>query len=581
MVEHHLAKVRVASSNLVIRSRWPEATHRWSGREARQRPAKPSTRVRIPSSPPSNRQWAIGAVVARFPDTEEVTGSNPVSPTEKLGHESDVRINLPKRSDYDLILIGGGIMSATLAVLLKHLNPQLNLLVLERLSNIAMESSNAWNNAGTGHAALCELNYMPDDPDGGLPSAVKAIAINQQFQESREFWASLVESGVMNTPDTFIHSIPHMTFVRGEKQIDFLSRRFQALKDQPLFSGMEFSTDSNEIASWVPIMVEGRPEEPIAATRIEQGTDVDYGAVTRQLFDWLVKSGVEVLPSQEVTSLKRKPEGWSLVARSGRKKIFLTAPKVFVGAGGWALKLLQSSGIKEVKGYGTFPVSGHFLKTENPELVARHQAKVYSQAAVGAPPMSVPHLDTRIIDGKPSLLFGPFAGLNFKFLKHGSIFDLPRSIRPANLLPYLSVAVGNFSLVVYLVKEILKSPKKKIESLREFVPLANPEDWELYEAGQRAQVIKPAGALGSLEFGTEVISSGDSSIAGLLGASPGASVAVRVMLDVIGKIYPKEFPSWQPEIKKLVPSFGVDLNSDPALAAASLERTAKVLNLIA
>jgi malate dehydrogenase (quinone) len=488
---------------------------------------------------------------------------------------------VPKRGDYDLILIGGGIMSATLAVFLKHLKPQLNLLVLERLSGIALESSNAWNNAGTGHAALCELNYMPDDPKGGIPSATKAIAINQQFQESREFWASLVESGVMNSPETFIHSIPHMTFVRGEKQIDFLSRRFQALKDQPLFAGMEFSKDSNQIASWIPIMVEGRTDEPIAATRIDQGTDVDYGAVTRQMFDWLVKSGVEVLTSQEVTALKKNSGGWSVVAKSGNKKISLTAPKVFVGAGGWALKLLQNSGIKEVKGYGTFPVSGHFLKTENPDLVARHQAKVYSQAAVGAPPMSVPHLDTRIIDGKPSLLFGPFAGLNFKFLKHGSIFDLPLSIRPANLLPYLSVAAKNFSLVVYLVKEILKSPKQKIASLREFVPLANAGDWELYEAGQRAQVIKPAGPLGSLEFGTEVISSSDSSIAGLLGASPGASVSVRVMLDVIGKIYPEDFASWQSKIKELVPSFGVDLNSDAALAEASLKRTAKILNLTA
>jgi malate dehydrogenase (quinone) len=492
-----------------------------------------------------------------------------------------VRKKLPKRSDYDLILIGGGIMSATLAVLLKHLNPQLNLLVLERLSGLALESSNAWNNAGTGHAALCELNYMPDDPKGGIPSAAKAIAINQQFQESREFWAALVESGVMSSPETFIHSIPHMTFVRGDKQIDYLERRFEALKNQPLFAGMEFSKDRSQIASWIPLMLEGRADEPIAATKIDQGTDVDYGAITRQLFDWLEISGVEVHSSHEVKSLKRKPGGWSIVAKSGKQKISLSATKVFVGAGGWALKLLQNSGIKEVNGYGTFPVSGHFLKTENPDLVSKHQAKVYSQAAVGAPPMSVPHLDTRIIEGKPSLLFGPFAGLNLKFLKHGSILDLPLSIRPANLLPYLSVAVGNFSLVVYLVKEILKSPKQKIASLREFVPLANPADWELYEAGQRAQVIKPSGVAGSLQFGTEVISSADSSIAGLLGASPGASVAVRVMLDVIEKIYPENFASWKPAIKKLVPSFGVDLNADSKLAAESLKRTSKTLNLLA
>ena len=486
---------------------------------------------------------------------------------------------MPNRSEYDLVLIGGGIMSATLAVILKHLDPKLNMVVLERLPKIAEESSNAWNNAGTGHAALCELNYMPDDPNGGLPSAAKAIAINQQFQESREFWAALVQAGVMKDPGTFIHSIPHMTFVRGSKDVDYLKRRFEALKGQPLFKGMEFSDDAEEIAKWIPLMLEGRSSETIAATKIEQGTDVDYGAVTRQLFDWLASSGVEVLTSHEVSAVKRSSASWSIRGATGKQKFILSAPKVFVGAGGWALKLLQNSGIKEVSGYGTFPVSGHFLKTENPELVAKHQAKVYSQAAVGAPPMSVPHLDTRVIDGKASLLFGPFAGLNLKFLKHGSIFDLPMSLRLANLVPYISVALTNFSLVLYLVREILKSPKQKIASLREFVPTADARDWQLYEAGQRAQVIKPVGGRGSLQFGTEVIASADGSIAGLLGASPGASVAVRVMLDVASRIYPDRFQAWKPEIKKLVPSFGVELNSDPKLAADSLSKTAKTLKL--
>lgn len=486
---------------------------------------------------------------------------------------------MPQRSDYDLVLIGGGIMSATLAVILKHLKPDLKLVVLERLPKIAEESSNAWNNAGTGHAALCELNYMPDSSDGSIPSATKAIAINQQFQESREFWANLVQSGVMKSPETFIHSIPHMTFVQGSKDVDYLKRRFEALRNQPLFAGMEFSEDPKQIAKWVPLMLEGRSESTIAATRIDQGTDVDYGAVTRQLFDWLVQSGVEVLTSHEVSKVKRRTTGWTIRGKHGSQKFTVDAPKVFVGAGGWALKLLQNSGIKEISGFGTFPVSGHFLRTENPELVAKHQAKVYSQAAVGAPPMSVPHLDTRIIDGKSSLLFGPFAGLNLKFLKHGSILDLPKSLRFANLLPYLSVALTNFPLVVYLIKEIAKSPKQKIESLREFVPNANSADWELYEAGQRAQVIKPKGLSGSLQFGTEVISSADGSIAGLLGASPGASVAVRVMLDVVKKIYPAEFDKWQPSIKALVPSYGLELNENAKLAAASLDQTAKALKL--
>lgn len=486
---------------------------------------------------------------------------------------------MPERKEYDLVLIGGGIMSATLATLLKHIHPELKLIVLERLDELAKESSNAWNNAGTGHAALCELNYMPDDPNGGSPSAAKAIAINQQFQESREFWAELVSRGILADPDTFIHSVPHMTFVRGEKDVDYLRRRFEVLKTQPLFAGMEYSEDPSKIQSWVPLLIEGRSKDVIAATKIDQGTDVDYGAVTRQLYSWLKKSGVEVLTGHEVRRLKRVSQNWIVTGKSQSGVFELSAPKVFVGAGGWALKLLQNSGIKEVKGYGTFPVSGHFLKTEDPSLVSRHQAKVYSQAAVGAPPMSVPHLDTRVIDGKQSLLFGPFAGLNFKFLKYGSWFDLPMSIRLANIIPYLSVAVSNLSLVVYLIREILKSRKSKIASLKEFIPLADGAKWELYEAGQRAQVIKPKGLSGTLQFGTEVISSADGSIAGLLGASPGASVAVRVMLDVIQKLFPEQSDSRLADIRKMVPSFGIDLNSDPKLAEKSLSYTARILKL--
>ena len=486
---------------------------------------------------------------------------------------------MPTARQYDLILVGGGIMSATLAVLLRQANPYLKMIVLERLKAVSLESSNAWNNAGTGHAALCELNYMPDDPNGNLPSADKAIAINQQFQESREFWSSLVTQGVLKNPETFIHSVPHMTFVQGPKDVDYLERRFMALRDQPLFAGMEFSKDFQQLEKWAPLMIEGRPVSEIAATRIEQGTDVDYGAITEQLFDWLKTQDVEVLTGHEVRSLKKKNGVWFLQAKNANSTLEFTSPRVFVGAGGWALKLLQKARVKEIEGYGTFPVSGHFLKTENPDLVAKHQAKVYSQAAVGAPPMSVPHLDTRVIEGKASLLFGPFAGLNLKFLKRGSWLDLPLSIRPANLLPYISVALKNFPLVIYLIKEILKSPKQKIDSLRQFIPNADPKDWELYEAGQRAQVIKPVNGLGVLQFGTEVISSADGSIAGLLGASPGASVATRVMLDVAKRMFPEHANPWMKSIASSVPSYGVKLNDDPAKASQSLSMTATTLNL--
>jgi malate dehydrogenase (quinone) len=481
---------------------------------------------------------------------------------------------------YDLALIGGGIMSATLGVLFKKLNPNLRIVIFERLSDVALESSNPWNNAGTGHAALCELNYMPDSKDGSLPDPAKAIAINEQFQVSRQFWSSLVEQGILDSPETFIRTVPHMTFVRGEKDVDYLARRFESLKNQPLFAGMEFTTKLEQIAKWSPLITAGRGEEIIAATRIEQGTDVDYGSMTRQMMSWLKSQNVSLETSTEVKNLYQYPDGtWQVKLGGDHYSRIIKASRVFVGAGGWALKLLQKSGIAEAKGYGTFPVSGHFLRTDNPDVVAKHHAKVYSQAAVGAPPMSVPHLDTRVVDGKTSLLFGPFAGLNPKFLKTGSVLDLPLSIRPANIIPYLSVAVKNLSLVRYLLKEVVKSRGKKLDELREFVPEAKDEDWSLYEAGQRAQVIKPGKRSGSLQFGTELISSKDGSIAGLLGASPGASVSVSVMLDVLAKFYPNQISDWEKGLQKLIPSLGVKLNEHPVLAKKSLASTAKTLGL--
>ena len=471
-------------------------------------------------------------------------------------------------------------MSATLGALIKLVNPKAKIVLFERLDQVALESSNPWNNAGTGHAALCELNYMPDSKDGSLPDPAKAISINEQFQVSRQFWASLVEQGILSSPETFIRTVPHMTFVSGDKDVDYLARRFEVLKTQPLFAGIQFSKDPKQIAKWSPLIIEGRGEESIAATFIEQGTDVDYGAITQQLITWLKKKAVRVETGVEVKNLYQYQDGsWQLSLGGENYQRLVRADKVFVGAGGWALKLLQRAGIPEIEGYGTFPVSGHFLRTDNPEIVARHQAKVYSQAQVGAPPMSVPHLDTRVVDGKTSLLFGPFAGLNPKFLKFGSILDLPLSLRPKNLIPYLSVALKNFDLVTYLIKEVTKSRNQKIEGLREFVPAAKAEDWVLYEAGQRAQVIKPSKGGGTLQFGTEVIAAKDGSIAGLLGASPGASVAVSVMLDVIEKMYPQDASGWSKTLKESIPGLGKGLNADPKLAKKVLADTARVLKL--
>ena len=475
-------------------------------------------------------------------------------------------------------------MSATLGTFLKLLAPKLKIEVYERLDQVALESSNPWNNAGTGHAALCELNYMPDSKDGSLPNPAKAVAINEQFQLSRQFWSYLVEKKILGAPETFINATPHMTFVRGAKDVDYLSRRFEALKDQPLFAGIQFSSDPKQIAKWAPLLIAGRKgSEPIADTYIASGTDVDFGSITRQLFGFLENNGVTVQTSSEVQDLVRlKNKSWQVTVLDTKTgaRTYRNAKFVFVGAGGWALKLLQKSGIGEAKGYGTFPVGGQWLRTDNAAVVAKHQAKVYSQASVGAPPMSVPHLDTRVVDGKASLLFGPYATANPKFLKNGSIFDLPASLRPANLIPYLAVGLGNFPLIKYLVGELVKSKDKKFESLLDFMPEAKPEDWRLLNAGQRAQVIKKDRKKGGvLQFGTEVVTSADGSISGLLGASPGASTAVFVMLQVLERSFAAEFDGWQGKLKQIIPSFGTKLSADPVAAAASLASTAKTLKI--
>jgi len=502
------------------------------------------------------------------------------TPSDALPHPDDS--SLPAGT-VDVLLIGGGIMSATLGTMLARLQPTWKIAVFERLHDVALESSNAWNNAGTGHAALCELNYMPEGADGSMDPA-KAISINEQFQQSRQFWSSLVDDGVLDAPSTFINATPHMTFVRGEKDVAFLRKRYEVLKKEPLFAGIEYSEDSRVINQWAPLLMhQRRVGEPFAATRVPAGTDVDFGALTRQLFAALAENGADVRTNTEVRKLKRLKDGtWRVGYRRavGRTPGEIRARFVFVGAGGWALKLLQRSGIPEISGYGVFPIGGQWLKTDNPDLVAKHKAKVYSQASVGAPPMSVPHLDTRVVDGQASLLFGPFATFSPKFLKNGSMLDIVTQVRPGNILPMLKVAADNPGLIKYLVSELLKDHGKKVDSLRDFMPSAKDEDWELLDAGQRAQVMKKdPKKIGVLQFGTEVVTGADGSIAGLLGASPGASTAVSIMLGLLKTCFPDRIAEWEPELRNLIPSYGSTLNSRPDAAADVLEETAQTLAL--
>ena len=482
-----------------------------------------------------------------------------------------------KNKSVDVLLVGAGIMSATLGALIKEVAPEWNITIVEKLGSAGLESSDPWNNAGTGHSALCELNYSVEAKDGSM-DVTKAIKINEQFQVSRQFWSYLVNTGQLANPQDFIMPIPHMSLVEGDKNVKFLKKRFDVLSGNPLFEGMEYTEDTEVLKQWVPLMMKDRTStDPIAATRIETGTDVNFGTLTNMLIGNMQAKGVEVRYNTKVKDVTRNSDGkWDVKVQSGHRKETITAKFVFLGAGGGSLPLLQKSGITESKGIGGFPISGLFMVCKNPEIVKEHHAKVYSKAKIGAPPMSVPHLDTRVIDGEESLLYGPFAGFSPKFLKTGSFLDLPLSVKPHNLTTMLLAALKEFGLVKYLVGQLLLNDKKRLEDLHNFVPSAKLEDWDLLVAGQRVQVIKKGG---NLQFGTEVVHAADGSIAALLGASPGASVAVDVMLNLMKDCFPQEYPTWEGKIKEMIPTYGIKLEQNPDLLKQIQAETDKALKL--
>ncbi|MFC5601721.1 malate:quinone oxidoreductase [Sporosarcina koreensis] len=485
----------------------------------------------------------------------------------------------------DVILIGAGIMSATLGTMLKELAPDWKITVFEKLPGAGEESSNEWNNAGTGHAALCELNYTTEKPDGTLDIS-KAIKVNEQFQLSMQFWSYLVNNQLISNPEDFIMPLPHMSYVHGEENVKFLKKRFEALSNNPLFEGMEFSDDPEQLKEWLPLMMKNRTvNEPLAATKIDTGTDVNFGALTRMLFDHLKDNNVDINYNHSVNNLKQTADGsWELKVKNLNTGAVEqhTAKFVFIGAGGGSLHLLQKSGIPEGKHIGGFPVSGLFLVCKNPEIVEQHHAKVYGKASVGAPPMSVPHLDTRYIDNQKSLLFGPFAGFSPKFLKTGSNMDLITSVKPSNVFTMLAAGAKEMALTKYLIQQLMLSKEQRIEELRGFIPSAKSEDWDIVVAGQRVQVIKDTetGGKGTLQFGTEVVSGANGSIAALLGASPGASTAVHVMLEILNRCFPEKIKEWEPKIKEMIPSYGVSLVNNPDLLKEIHATTAQALGLI-
>ncbi|MDO6803761.1 malate dehydrogenase (quinone) [Wenyingzhuangia sp. 1_MG-2023] len=449
------------------------------------------------------------------------------------------RITAIKHSEF--VLIGGGIMSATLAILLYEKFPGKKITIIEKLPKVAEESSEAWNNAGTGHSGNCELNYTPEK--NGIVNPEKALKTAEQFHETLDFWKDCAEKGYIHNLSKCISSVPHISFVEGKRDVDFLERRWNVLKETEYFKDMLFSTDREKIAEWVPLMVKGRNKRSkIAATYIKDGYDVNFGEIAEQIFRYLEKQpNIQLIKNSNVINLQKTDnKRWLLTVKGQNvgKHWKMVSNYLFIGAGGGALSLLEKSNIREARGYGGFPISGLWLRCTNPEIIEQHQAKVYGKAKKGAPPMSVPHMDTRVINGRKELLFGPYAGFTTKFLKHGSYFDLPKSVEFDNIMSLLGAGYHNLPLVGYLVKQVSLKFEDRMQMLREFYPEAKDEDWKVVVAGQRVQIIKKsAKGFGKLEFGTEVIVSKDKTIAALLGASPGASTSYSVMKTVVEKCF--------------------------------------------
>lgn len=517
----------------------------------------------------------------------------------RQGHDMQKRFNLllcspllalaamPISADepVDVVLIGGGIMSATLGTYLQELEPEWDIQLFERLDQVGQESSNAWNNAGSGHSAFMELNYTPGD--GDHVEIERAINVTEQFELSRQFWAHQVDQDVLSDPTAFINTVPHHALVWGEDDVAFLRERHASMVQNPLYADMEYSEDRDEIAGWMPLVMAGRDDNtPVAATRMQMGTEVNYGAQTEQMIESLSDNEHFTLSlNSEVRGLERNDDySWHVTVKNleSGDETSVDARFVFIGAGGAALPLLQASGIPEASAYAGFPVGGQFLYTTNPDVVAQHQIKVYGKAGEGSPPMSVPHLDYRNLNGEPALFFGPFATFSSKFLKEGSWTDLFGSMTFNNTWPMMEVGLDNFNLVRYLVGQVLMSDGDRMEALQAFYPEANPDDWELWTAGQRVQIIKddPEDG-GTLQFGTEVVISADGTMSALMGASPGASTAPSIMLNLLDTAFPAQMESseWQDALRQIVPSYGQHLAENPDLLSEVRAYTASTLEL--
>ncbi|BAH17070.1 L-lactate dehydrogenase (quinone) [Macrococcoides caseolyticum] len=490
-----------------------------------------------------------------------------------------------KQESKTIVVIGAGVLSTTFSSMLKELEPSWNIKLYERLDRPGLESSNERHNAGTGHAALCELNYTVKQPDGSI-DIEKAKEINEQFEISKQFWGHLVKSKNISDPKDFIQPLPHISFVRGKNNVQFLKDRYHVMKESPMFDNIEFTEDIEEMRKWIPLMMQGHSSSDImAASKINEGTDVNFGELTRKMAQNIEQHpNADVHYNHEVIDFNQRQDGkWEVKVRQLNSGDVQTeiADYVFIGAGGGAIPLLQKTGIPESKNLGGFPITGQFLICTNPDIIAQHEAKVYGKEPHGTPPMTVPHLDTRYIDGERTLLFGPFASIGPKFLKNGSNLDLFKSVKPYNIATLLSSAVKNLPLIKYSIDQILMTKEGCMNHLRTFYPEARDEDWELYTAGKRVQVIKdtPEYGKGFIQFGTEVVNSKDHTVIALLGESPGASTSVSVALEVLEKNFPEYESEWTPKIKEMIPSYGQSLIDDTELMKKIRQQTSKDLEL--
>jgi malate dehydrogenase (quinone) len=338
------------------------------------------------------------------------------------------------------------------------------------------------------------------------------------------------------------------------------------MKSHHFYKEMEYCDNAKKLADWIPLIMENQKAN-VAATRVESGTDVNFGKLTELLIHSSILSGVKLFYKCFVKDIEKSNGNWKIKYKNRGLNKSILSKYVFIGAGGASLLLLEKTNIPESKEYGGFPISGQWLVCKNKEVINKHHVKVYGIAPSGAPVMSMPHLDTRIIEGKKELLFGPFAGFSTKFLRNGSVFDLIKSVKIYNIWAMLKAGYNNIPLTKYLLKEVNASFNEKMTELRAFFPDAKDEDWELQTAGQRVQIInKDKDKGGIIEFGTKVVSSKDGTMSALLGASPGASTSVHIMVTLIEDCFPEmKTIEWIEKMQVMIPSYGKSLIKDESL----------------